>query len=48
MGADVSEKHIISAFRVENHPDKKLACRRGLGRILRDVGSHTDYTAVYS
>jgi hypothetical protein len=48
MATDVSENVIISAFRVENQPDKKPAFSKGLGRIIWNVGSHTDYTAVYS
>jgi hypothetical protein len=48
MWIDVSEECIISVFGVENRPIKKPAYSRRLAiSFLRNVGSHTEYTALY-
>jgi hypothetical protein len=47
---------VTSTFTIENQPCKKPACGRWLvivlpedggDAFLRNVGSHTDYTAIY-
>jgi hypothetical protein len=53
MWTDVSEERITSIFKVKTQPSKKPARSTWLSEdegdlILRNVGSHTSYTELYS